>query len=253
MASQILQHGAQATLTESNDSPTWTFGDKVCLCTRTFTATYAVCLAAALARGSRPVSGTLATYYGSAYLFVEQSTVQRSPAGLAKLTVQYSLYLDANGNTQDEPADSIFIETQKIEIPLERHERYRDQFTEAKLDAVHNLLATTDDTIRTTYSWVYDSGKPEYTPLLAEFYLKLKRGLTHYPLYVPVVKRRRYFLSLPSGLTIGGFRETPVIPGLELPTADWMREGDSVEWDGRHWVVTSSWLGGDDLDADIYP
>ena len=232
-------------LIEQPTSPQWVFSDKVTV-TRTWKGPYA------LALSSAALKGTAAVVSGN-NMRVVQSTVSKERGGIGTLVISY----DNDGQPSQGaqlPLDEVTISVEKQERSLKSHPRY-DGVTEAMKGQIDDLVSikTTDSSYASMRAAV------AAVPLGNELYLKLRSGQVSYVFYTPTFKNTLHYWTPPGGLTVGGFRTNPPASTVPLPTGSalgalsWLREGDSVAYNGSTWQVTQAWLAGPDLDTDIYP
>lgn len=230
-----------STLEEQPNSPEWVFGDKI-QCVRTFRGPYATVLAAT------PLAGALGTG-DQLGLVVAESRIVKEKGEVGLLTVRYE-WASTSGNPSQGttlPMDECSVTQEKLETALEKHSRYAS-LTEAELDAVRLLLQNYDQ-----YSAEYEATVTG-TALAEELWQKLKRGFTHYVTYYPVYRWKLYSWTPPTAEK-GGFIQDPFGPIAVPADVVWLRQGDQLSFNGSHWVLERSWLGGDAsaIDSDIYP
>ena len=236
----ILWRG-QTTLVEQPDSPRWEFSERV-LCVRVLKGTYALCLASA------PMRGALGTGDMSG-LRVDKSTVARETGGIGTLTIT----LESNGQPAQGaqlPPDVERCETIEAELELKKH----PLFQEIPLGILHAIdivieRVAEDDEYQRASDSIF-----AYGGLAEDLLNKLRRGLTTYPEPGVRYSRRTYYWESPEYLNFGNDRETPVAITIGLPIdLQWLRRPDTVEFDGTHYVVESSWVGSKELDSDLWP
>ncbi len=235
-----LYRGDRSVLHEASNSPEYVFGEVVTM-TRTYNGSAALCLSSA------PMRGAAGTGVASGYK-VEESKVTQERGGMAKLVIKYVTDGEPPQGGQL-PADEVGLDRDKVERALQEHPNYSG-LSEELNTAIKTLLETAED----HSSHADAKALVEADATANELYLKLRKGFTHYVIYPPVYHETEYSWDPPTGLSVGGVRETPPAGALTLPTGvDWLREGDKVSFNGTHWQVQRSWLGAPDLDADIYP
>lgn len=192
---------------------------------------------------------------------VVDASVTRERGGIGKLTINYEILGD--DNITPLPPDEVSCDLEKIERALREHPRYAP-LTEDHKTAITTLLSTAEDNPShpAAEKAIFGGGTNPVgipVPLAIELYKKEKNLFTHFAMYPPNVKRVRYYWSLPANLSAGGYRENLPPLGFTPPTTilgqpiEWIREGDRFSYNGTHYIVTSSWLGGIALDRDIYP
>jgi hypothetical protein len=230
-----------STLDETSDSPQWTFADRY-QCVRTFRGPYATALASA------PMPGTAGTGDYEGY-FVWSSVVTKEPGGVGKLVITYgpgitTIPPSGAGGSAVLPLDECGITMERLDKPIQTHPRYASLSGDL-IDGITSLLQNPAE-----YGEQYGPDVAADS-LALELYEKMKRGFTVYPLWVPVYKWRSFFWTEPTA-TNGGFIQTPYGP-VHPPAIDWLRQADSLDFNGTHWVLERSWIGGPDVDTDVYP
>lgn len=235
-----LYRGDRSALVEQPTSPEYVFGEVVTM-TRTYAGSAALCLSSA------PMRGAAGTGVASGFK-VEESKVSRERGGMGKLVIKYVTDGQPAQGGQLPPTE-FGIERDKFERALQEHPNYSG-LSEALNTAIKTLLETAEGHSEHATAKALVVGDATAN----ELYLKLRKGFTHYAIYPPVYRETEYSWDPPTGLSAGGFREDPPDDLLVPPTGvDWLREGDKVSFNGTHWQVQRSWIGGPDLDPDIFP
>jgi hypothetical protein len=228
-----------SSLIEASDSPDWSFSEKI-TCTRVFRGPYATALSSAPFPGAAG-TGDLLNYY------VKSSRVSREERGIGKLQIIYEAGNDTfegGGPSALLPPDECGITMERLDRPIETHPRY-SMLSDEMVDSVKLLLQN------------YDEYKADYEAdvlldsVASEMWSKMKRGFTVYPIWVPVYRWAIHSWTCPSA-SEGGFIETPYGP-ITGPSIDWLRQADSINFNGTHWVLERSWIGGPEVDTDVYP
>lgn len=193
--------------------------------------------------------------FGQAGMLVASSEVTRERGGAGVLKINYEW-----GSTSGEPPggatlppEECGISMERIDIPLERHPTYAT-LAEVEVNAVRQLLQNFHEyaekvgpeDVRQYQDIVADSADAQ------DLWHKMKRGFTHYPLWVPVYRWRLYYWT-PPACTAGGYVEIPGGPVTPPADVDFLRQADSLDYNGSHWVLERSWISGPDIDTDIYP
>ncbi len=245
----VIWRGA-TTLIEQANSPQFTFGDKIQQ-VRIFKGPFALCLSSA------PYKGALGGGSAAGYR-VAESTVIPEKGRIGTLTIKYEVNGDPGGATL--PIDEFDMTPQKTEKALEDHPRY-GALTRGTLQDIRTCRETAQDSTAYLAAAGRIAALPGATHTLAlELWDKLQRGFTQIPIYPPSVKITAYSWVPPASLSGGGYREVPpAFIGVSLPSTilglpvNWLREADAVGYNGTHYHVTKSWIGGPDLDTDVYP
>ena len=234
-----------STLLDAPNSPEYTFGESVAI-VRTLSGPHALCLSSA------PMRGAIGTGLFAGYRVVE-SKVSRGPGAVGTLIIRF----ETNGQpTQGAqlPPDETSMVLEKIERPLAKHSIY-DSLSDDIVSEVNTMLSTsrTDEAHKAARKAIDESSVAIKT-LALKLFSKMRRGFTHYPLYVPVFSVTLHYWGPPTGLHAGGVLQSPPTNILTLPAGlDWLREGDSTSYNGTHWQLTRRWIGAPDLDSEIYP
>ena len=229
-------------LLEASNSPRWSFGERI-TCTRIFRGPWA------LALSSAPMRGALGTG-DMAGMQVSESMVEREKPGQGVLTIKYETHGQPTQGAQL-PADEIRCELSQQEVDLRKHSRYEvltaENFTDLK-----TLLETDKDSSQ--YGLAFDRlYEDENSSLAEELLQKLQRGQTHYVVYTATIRVTKHYWTPPGGLSVGGYRESPPSDIISPPAGDYLRAADSLVYNGSTWQLDQQWVGGPDLDSDIYP
>jgi hypothetical protein len=240
------------TLSEIDTSPEIVLGERVTV-TRTFHGPHQTCLRSAPGRGAR---GTGI----AAGLFVAESQIKRERGGRGVLIIRYEPSGQFGGggllNQTSLPPNEYYIDQDRFDRPLEKNLRYSD-LSEYAIGAVQSAVRNPDGI------WGEIFRSPEDFPnqtrffganfnRLIELYKKLIRGFTTYSIYPPVMRLVSYSISFPN-VSGGGFREFPPLFPTLPRNFEFLRQADKVAWNGSHWRLEKSWVGGPDLDHDVYP
>ncbi len=231
-------------LVEQPDSPLHEFGENIVL-TRTWRGPHPACVAAA------PYRSALGSGIASGYK-VAESRVARERGGIGILSVKYEINGQPSGAML--PPDDFDLSFQQLDRPLRSHSRYVTLTKEAQ-GYVHTAVETADTDPAHADALVRIAALPgAQEQLCYELIDRLNRGISSYLLWYPKVRRTIFSWTAPSSTSKGGFTQTPVIPGLTVPTGvTWLREGDQLNFNGTHWQLTQSWFGAPDLIPGLYP
>lgn len=229
-------------LQEQPNSPQWTFGEKI-VAMRTFKGPFATCLT------SMPTRGTKGTG-AFAGMRVEESSLTKERGEIGLLQVKYAGAGSSQG--QPLPPDEVSLQPEKIEKALKKHPRYKTVTESLNVD-VRTLLETAQDNPSHFPALERVIASTPEANLAYELYKKLQQGFTHFPYYGPVLKQTEYYWDTPTSISPGGFRQSPIMEGILLPAVDWLREADSLSWNGTHFQLTRAWIGAPDLDTDLFP
>lgn len=229
--------GNNTTLVELANSGEKVFGDKVRLVKR-YSSTYAVCLAAALSKGTTGSGGT-------AGYRVSQSTVTKDRGGMGFLTIDWEANSSSSG--ADLPPDEYGLLPFEVNPRLEQHPLFA-ALTDAQREDVREAIDHSDINNRKSAIAAL-TGEPL---LLAQ---KLLKGIDSYYLAGWTYQWTFYGWTIPT-ISDGGVVETPGGPldGYLGTGVDWLRQADSYEFTGTHHRLTRTWLGGPTghWDSDLY-
>lgn len=182
---------------------------------------------------------------------VASFTVEKMSGHRAKLTVEYAGI--ATGSPIALPTNEASITTERFERATADHPFF-SALTEKQRHALQVLLDTTE----TEDAGKYKAAKVivDASPLAGKLYAKLKSGDTHTYNYSAVYRLQVHSYTAPFNLTMGGFREqAPFFPIVPPSGVSWLRESDSVSFNGSYWTVERKWIGAPDgeWDPDLYP
>ncbi len=247
MAQPILTSGTTQTLIEAPESPLWEFTrDSGASVTRTFRASYAVCMA------NRPPVNAFGTgiYLG---LRITEVRVIAEKLGNAQLIWKMTGALTANGQLPELPPDVVSCKPAKQEFRLEKHPRYGIILPDY-IQAINDAISVSDSKQRAdARSKVLNSQtKIAGVNIPLELLGKMERGETHYNLFIPVYEWTFQTLVTPV-LDGGNYIQTPYGPLPPPPGWQWLREADVADWTGSYWKVTRTWQAGIDIDSHLYP
>ena len=206
---------------------------------RVYVAEYDVCKAAQKTKNTAG-SGDLAGY------LIRSSVVEPIRGLGAKLIDTWVAGgEDSDPETNPLPADEVSVQATNQGPRLERNPRYVT-LTPALLALVEDALRAQDKTQRdTAYAGLDTLGQ--------ELVDKIRAGNESYYLATLRYSWVTHTYTVPNS-TRGGYIEAIGGP-LETyftGTIAWLREADNLELQSGIWRLTSSWLGADAWDADIY-
>jgi hypothetical protein len=181
------------------------------------------------------------------------TSTSRGAAGLFVLTIRYDAAGDGNPIQGTQlPEDEISIELEKVEQSLRKLNRYVWDGSAGVSDTLHADIKTLLETDIDGDAWTSAYGRVSVNPLAEELWTKLERGQTHYVLYVPVVRIVEHYWLPPSGLSAGGYIESPPNDTVTPPPGEYLREGDQLTFNGSTWQLTKKWIGAPEWDTDVY-
>ncbi len=209
----IANHSGVTGLQEDGErSPRWSFSNGI-ECKRVFHGAMEECLAARLFRGQTPVppAAIVCQVPGSApALFVQvwECDIIPLPGGKARIEFLFSGGFAGGLGGQLPPSDE-WIQPKQFDIALQFHPRYASvvggtsDLHEKRLAAIDTLLGlkvTDSARSRDELRFIFDSAKADYSALVHELYLKMRRGMTTYWEEYPVLFQRVFSWTEPVGL-----------------------------------------------------
>lgn len=240
-----IWRGASA-LVDQPGSPEWTFSENVSM-TRTLRGPYALCLASAPGRGA--IGTGIA-----AGLRVTESKVIRERGAIGLLTISFGVIPGVPFENIPLPADTEELTQAQQEFAVEYHPLFAGLGNRI-FQNIRTLVETAPTSDAAEEAFTELSQLTGETKATAEnLYRKLQKGITHFALFPPVYTRTSYSWQPPAVVNGGGIIETPFPFQITLPTGyQWLRKGDSVNWNGTHFVTTATWQGGKFFEQDLYP
>lgn len=240
----IIWRGSQA-LTETPTSPQWTFGEQV-KCVRTFRAPYPVALASAPGKGALGV-GVVAG------LRVAESNVQKEKGNIGLLVINYETVPGVPLNDTPLPPMEEGLNRNRIDFDVRTHPQFAS-LTERILADINTLLNTAPSEDRYEQAFEDLATLPAPTKALAEnLYDKMRRGIVTYWQFPPEFTRTTYHWTEPTGLSGGGYLETPIPQLIRIPAGfQWLREADALNHNGTFYVLVEKWVGGKNIETDLY-
>lgn len=238
----VIRKGNITTLTEHKTSPRYEFSSRN-TCTKILEGVLAVCLSTA------PARGTFGTGDQAGYR-VERSTVEPLGNGFGRLTIIY----EAGGDGASDsllPADEYSAEPFEVNPAVEKH----PNFTAITQDTLIKINSVRDSAIGTERVTAKDeinaAGPASAIKLLA---LKLKGVESFYLAGIKYTWTKHYW-TIPA-MTFGGYINAPSGPLAAYFTSglSWLRQSDSLSFDGTKYRLTRSWIGGPSghWDTDLY-
>lgn len=240
----VIWRGITA-LTEQPNSPEWQFGETI-TCHRTYRGPYSVCLSAAPGRGALGTGQT-------AGLAVSQSTVRRERGSIGVLEIEFGTNGTPIANVPL-PPDTEKIQGDRQEFSLAQHPLFAP-LPKGTLQDITSIIeyGSESDNFKAVALRLLNLN-PTLKPLADKLALKLIRGQSHFLEYSPTYLRTSFHWEAPVNLSAGNKIETPVTINLFLPTGFlWLREADSVDFDGTFYRLEQKWIGSKEADPDIYP
>lgn len=234
-----IWRGTSALIEQAN-SPKWTFGEQIQL-DRIFKGPYAVCLASA------PGYGAIGTGVATG-LRVRESTVTRERGSIGMLVITFEPFRSAPLENIPLPEDTEELRQDHLEYALEKHELFK-ALTSQDLSDIKTVLET---------SWEDKDHQPAVDRINRTFaaqqlLAKKQKGTTHYFEFPPVYVRKSYTWVEPSTLNGGGVIETPNTVRISLPAGfKFLRQADTLAWNGTHFELKREWIGSQDIDSDLY-
>ena len=168
------------------------------------------------------------------------------------LSVKYEANGQPPGASLPQTTQALTFEV--IERALTSHPIFAS-LTKETLVYVNTILETAKDNPSHADALVRIGGLPGAQEQLAyKLIEKLERGQSHYQVSSTIFTRSTFFWTAPSSVSAGNVRQTPSTPGLTLPSGvDWLRQGDSVSFNGSIWERVERYIGAPGLDPEIYP
>ena len=238
--SSLFTAGVNTVLVEQPDSPTYVWGES---CVRKFKGLHSLCMSS----GVDPY--TLGTGAMSGW-YVTKCTVNRLPKQIGELIIEYKPVGGSGGSGGGSalPADEVGLEPFEINPRLETNS-YFTTLTPTELASVRDAVDGVDPTRSTAYAALGVLAKK-----LAD---KQRKGMDSYYLAGITYTWATYSWSMPGSMSLGGVIEAPGGPwSSDLNTTDfaWLRQADSLSFDGSKYKLTSRWIGAPNghWDTDIY-
>ena len=239
----VIWKGSSA-LIEMPTSPEHVLGENITMI-RSWKGPHSVCV------GVAPYRGALGSGLSAGYR-VAEARVAREKGGIGMLSVRYEI----NGQP---PGASLPPTVQGLSFEVaERALRYHPLFvtlTREMWGYVTTVVETADDNPSHADALLRIGALPGAPEALCYKAIeKMQRGNTHYQISQTIFTRTTYFWTAPTGISAGNVRQVPSAPGLTLPTGvDWLRQGDSVNFNGSVWERVERYIGAPGLDPEIYP
>jgi hypothetical protein len=239
----LVAAGTSIALVESPTSPVYSFGDKN-TCTRTFRASFAICLTWAPRKGATG-TGILAL---PGYT-VMKSTCSKQSRGIGELVVEYEASSAASGATL--PPDKFSLEPFEVNPKVEQHQ-YFSALSVTDREKVRAWVDAAEEATRAENKGKITGANSALMLALGE---KILKGVETF--YMAGVKYTwtTSLWTVPA-LSAGGYVETPFGPMAPyLGTGfSWLREADSCNYTGSYYELTRSWMGGPSghWDPDLY-
>lgn len=238
----VLWRGTTA-LVEAPTSPEVTINEKVVM-VRTWEGPHALCWASA------PFRGALGTGL-SAGLRVTESRVARRKGTIGTLSVRYESSGQPSGASL--PPNDEGLSFQELDRGMRDHPQF-NTLSRVEQGYVRTVVETSDtdnahqDALLRIAALT--GGKEQLCYRLVEL---IQKDITHFRAWFPKYSRVIYSWNPPASTSAGGFVQTPPNPAVALPAGvTWLREGDSVNFDGTHYRHEQRWTGGTDLEPGIY-
>lgn len=195
---------------------------------------------------NRPARGDLTN--GLDGFFVWETDLVKQAGNKGVLTVRLADTAPTGTNLSIGPGDEeVEIDWQVIELPLERHPRYRVSGGGAK-ELTDEELEQVEEKLRNKDKHTFASGSA-----VEEFYLKKLRGQSHYRVWYPVIRKRTIISGTlnPSDFNAGTVQDPPIGIGGNWKyqkTADRAIKKSGI----RYWERYEEWSGAEEIDPDIY-
>jgi hypothetical protein len=255
MSGEIIRHGAQV-LKEAPDSPDISKEEFSTRVTRTFTGPYEVCLASQPTAGSYMANGD---WRGMRIASVNVRK-QKMERGILIIIYEGSIILPGGVRQDPLPKDECSVDFEEQQFALENHPNYNPKTSLLTRDDIACVRASPDASSAEDREEYYEritglilNEATEKEGWLAnDLYLKLLKGITHFVFFAPVYKWTSYFWNAPLA-TAGGFPQLPYGPIPPPQGFDWLRKGDTLHWNGNHWVLQRTWIACFELESDLYP
>lgn len=232
-------------LIEQSNSPVIRFGESVEM-TRVFRAKYEIALASAPGKGALGVGS-------AAGLRVRESNVQREKGGIGVLTIEYESVPGVPFENVPVPPTTETLNRHALDFSVKSHPLFAS-LSDSDHANINTLIHTTPDDISHEQAFEYLATLPQPKKAVAEnLYNKLSRGVLVYVQYPPEFTRTSYHWDEPQNPSGGGYIDTPVPLLISIPSGfEWLRAADNVEHNGTFYVLTEKWLGGKNIESDLY-
>lgn len=217
---------------------------------------------------------------------VSTTTLARGKGGKGTLTI--TLLVPPNAEPEPSEPTQWSCQTVKVERPLEAHPIFNGgKYGDIKGDVTIPINASAslgtegmkvlrkyfdEQHAKSTYASLIAIAKqdPEFKRLIYPlasgfegfdqglvnaFFAKYDAGIEAYEISLPIVRRTTTRNSLPA-LKGASFRETPTMPGLPTRKGvkyQWLRDSESLTWNGQLATFDEEWKGAESIDTDIYP
>jgi hypothetical protein len=242
--SALFTAGVNTTLVEQPESPNYKFGDRS-TCTRTFKGLHSLCLSSAVGRG------TIGTGSMSGWV-VTSCEVKRESKQIGTLVIEYEATAAGGGGTGalTLPPDEFELVPFEINPRLEQH----PNFSAITADERKNVRLAVDSQDDTKLAAAYALLTGDAVDLADQ----LRKGVETYYWAGWTYTWSTYSWDIPSSVSAGGVIETPAGPLASLiatnPGIDWLRQADTLNFDGTKYKLSSVWLGaaGGHFDPDLY-
>ena len=194
--------------------------------------------------------GALGTGLASGYR-VAETRIAREKGTIGMLSIRFEVNGPPPGATL--PANDEGLSFQELDRGIHDHPQF-NTISRAEHGYCRSVVETADtDPAHTDALFrigALTGGKEQLCYRLIEL---IQKDITSFRAWFPKYSRTIFSWTPPSTTSAGGFVQTPPNPLVALPAGvTWLREGDSVTYDGTHYRHELRWFGATDLEPGIY-
>lgn len=243
-------HKNLGSLIEAENSPLYELTDQGITQTRTYHATFSVCLANRLYPGTAGGVGTPQEGYQIKNCRVES-------LGSEQGRLIYVWEANGSGSGATLPPDEVSVQADNQSPRVERHPIFKPLETMTVGTPAEDVLDIVENAVRAQSKLARQDEIDKLTaiPLALKLIDKLQRGQESYYMASLRYLWATHSWSVPN-ISRGGYRQSPLGPlaNYFVGDIDWLREADDLQYSNGIWKWTSSWLGtpGGDWDMDLY-
>lgn len=244
-------------IVESPESPEWDLTGSVNTCVRTFEGPYETLLK------NPPTFGAVMSGLPAGYT-VDRIKIKRHRSTKATMVVTLTKDTSGTGTGADEGDSQYEKDWAEIQQPIESHPIYASgtyALSEGGRVDVEHWRDEADASLRKLYKYKDEDGSIiELSTEAKHLAKKILKGITSYPVYIPVLRKTTVTRADASASTAGKRESPPSGFGVVPKQADgsdwvWVKTADRSVRSGKHgkWQRMEEWSGFDSVDADLYP